>query len=98
VIARIWRGAVRTDDAAEYIEYIRRTGIEHYRSTAGNLGAWILHRAVDGATEIVTLSLWESMASVRSFAGDDPSQAVYYPEDDRFLIERGPTVEHYEVD
>jgi heme-degrading monooxygenase HmoA len=98
VIARIWRGAVRTDDAAEYIEYVRRTGIEHYRSTPGNLGAWILHRAVDGATEIVTFSLWESMASVRSFAGDDPSQAVYYPEDDRFLIERGPTVEHYEVD
>jgi heme-degrading monooxygenase HmoA len=98
VIARIWRGAVRTDDAAEYIEYIRRTRIEHYRATHGNLGAWILHRAVDGATEIVTFSLWESMASVRSFAGDDPSQAVYYPEDDRFLIERGPTVEHYEVD
>ena len=38
------------------------------------------------------------MDSVRSFAGDDPSQAVYYPEDDRFLIERSPTVEHYEVD
>jgi heme-degrading monooxygenase HmoA len=98
VIARIWRGAVRTDNAAEYIEYVRRTGIEHYRSTPGNLGAWILHRAVDGVTEIVTISLWESMASVHSFAGDDPSQAVYYPEDDRFLIERGPTVEHYEVD
>jgi heme-degrading monooxygenase HmoA len=98
VIARIWRGAVRTDDAAEYIEYVRRTGIEHYRSTPGNLGAWILHRTGDGATEIVAFSLWESMASVRSFAGDDPSRAVYYPEDDRFLIERGPTVEHYEVD
>jgi hypothetical protein len=38
------------------------------------------------------------MDSVRSFAGDDPSRAVYYPEDDRFLIERSPTVEHYEVD
>jgi heme-degrading monooxygenase HmoA len=98
VIARIWRGVVRTDDAAEYIGYVRRTGIEHYRSTPGNIGAWILHRPIDAGTEIVTFSLWENMDSVRSFAGDDPSQAVYYPEDDRYLIARGSTVDHYEVD
>jgi heme-degrading monooxygenase HmoA len=98
MIARIWRGVVRTEDAAKYVEYVRRTGIEHYRSTPGNLGAWILRRPTGDATEIVTFSLWESMDSVRSFAGDDPSQAVYYPEDDRFLIERGSTVEHYEVE
>jgi heme-degrading monooxygenase HmoA len=98
VIARIWRGVVRTEDAAEYIEYVRQTGIEHYRSTPGNLRAWILHRRIGDTTEIVTFSLWESMASVRGFAGDDPSKAVYYPEDDRFLIERGSTVEHYDVD
>jgi hypothetical protein len=35
---------------------------------------------------------------IREFAGDDPSRAVYYPEDDRFLIVRGELVEHYEVD
>jgi heme-degrading monooxygenase HmoA len=98
VIARIWRGVVRTEDAQEYIEYVHQTGIEHYRSTPGNLGAWILHREIDETTEIVTFSLWESMASVRAFAGDDPSRAVYYPEDDRFLIERTATVEHYKVD
>lgn len=98
LIARIWRGVVRTSDGGEYIEYVRRTGIEQYRSTPGNLGAWILHRPVRDATEIITFSLWESMDAVRRFAGEDPSQAVYYPEDDRFLIEHGPTVAHYEVD
>jgi heme-degrading monooxygenase HmoA len=98
VIARIWRGAVRIEDAAEYIEYVRITGIAQYRATPGNLGAWILHRPIGDREEIITFSLWESMDAVRSFAGEDPSQAVYYPEDDRFLIERGPTVEHYEVD
>jgi heme-degrading monooxygenase HmoA len=97
VIARIWRGAVRVEDAAEYVEYVRSTGIEQYRATPGNLGAWILHRPVDDRAEIITFSLWESMDAVRGFAGDDPSRAVYYPEDDRFLIERGPIVEHYEV-
>jgi heme-degrading monooxygenase HmoA len=97
VIARIWRGVVRSKDTAEYVEYLRQTGIEHYRSTPGNLGAWILHRRLEDRPEILTFSLWHDMDSVRSFAGDDPSRAVYYPEDDRFLVERGSIVDHYEV-
>src|SRR6266550_681966 len=98
MIARIWRGAVKHEDANEYVEYVRDTGIEHYRSTPGNRGAWILHRQLDQLTEIVTFSLWDDMAAVRAFAGDDPARAVYYPEDDRFLVERGSVVEHYDVD
>ena len=44
MIARIWRGAVRADDAAAYAEYVQRTGIEGYRGTPGNRGAWLLSR------------------------------------------------------
>jgi heme-degrading monooxygenase HmoA len=98
VIARIWRGAVRTADADEYVAYIRDTGLAHYRSTPGNLGAWILHRSGGDTTEILTFSLWEDMDAVTAFAGEDPSRAVYYPEDDRFLVERASTVDHFEVD
>jgi hypothetical protein len=35
--------------------------------------------------------------SIRAFAGEDIEQAVFYPEDDRFLVERDVTVRHYEV-
>lgn len=98
MIARIWRGAVRTDDADEYVAYVRATGIDEYLSTPGNKGAWILRRPQAALTEIVTLSLWEDMDAVKAFAGDEPTRAVYYPEDDRFLVERGALVEHYEVD
>ena len=97
MIARIWRGTVRRADAEEYVGYVQETGIEHYRSTPGNAGAWLLHRQVGELTEIVTFSLWENMDAVRAFAGDDPARAVYYPEDDRFLVDRGETVEHYDV-
>ena len=97
MIARIWRGAVRPEDTDEYVAYIEATGIEAYRSTRGNVGAWILHRPVDDLTEIVTFSLWDSLEAVRGFAGEDESRAVFYPEDDRFLVERSLTVDHYEV-
>ena len=37
------------------------------------------------------------MDAIRAFAGPEPEKAVFYPEDDKFLIERGPRVLHYEV-
>ena len=49
------------------------------------------------AQKIITFSLWDSWDSIRAFAGSDIDQAVYYPEDDRFLIERDLLVRHYEV-
>ncbi len=98
MIARIWRGAVRQEDADAYVEYLRETGLLGYRGTAGNRGAWILRRDLDGGrTEFVTLSFWDSLESVESFAGADSGRAVFYPEDDRFLVERDLTVAHYEL-
>jgi hypothetical protein len=37
------------------------------------------------------------MDAVRAFAGDDPERAVFYPEDDRFLVDRELTVSHYTI-
>jgi hypothetical protein len=45
----------------------------------------------------VTLSFWDSLDAVRGFAGDDVERAVFYPEDDRFLVEREETVLHFGV-
>lgn len=98
MIARSWRGAVRTIDAERYADYIRDTGMAAYAATPGNRGAWMLRRDLpDGLTEYVTLSLWDSMDAVRAFAGEDPESAVFYPQDDAFLVERDTRVLHYVV-
>lgn len=98
MIARIWRGAVRSADGDAYIRYIEETGIAAYKACAGNRGAWLLSRDLgDGRTEIITLSFWESRDSIHEFAGADIEKAVFYPDDDRFLIERDATVSHFEV-
>ena len=44
-----------------------------------------------------TLSFWEARQAIQGFAGQDIEKAVFYPEDDRFLVERDLTVHHYEV-
>jgi heme-degrading monooxygenase HmoA len=97
VIARIWRGATRRADGDEYAQYMNTTGIAGYRSIPGNRAALMLKRDVDDRCEFVMLSLWDSMESIISFAGDDPETAVFYPQDVRFLVERDLTVAHYEV-
>ena len=98
MIARMWRGWVRTADRHAYVEYIERTGMAEYRQTPGNRGAQMLTRDLpDGRTEVITFSLWESAEAIRGFAGDDIEQAVFYPEDDRYLVDRETTVTHHDV-
>jgi heme-degrading monooxygenase HmoA len=97
MIARIWKGTVRRDDGDAYADYIRDTGFNEYGETAGNCGAWMLRRDQSDSTEFITFSLWDSVDSIRAFAGDDIDAAVYYPEDERYLIDRDATVSHYEV-
>ncbi|WP_204260193.1 hypothetical protein [Microbacterium sp. B35-30] len=95
-IFRMWRGTVRSEDVDEYVAYIERTGMAEYRETPGNLDAWMLTRDLgDGTTEILTVSRWGSLEAITRFAGADIDTAVYYPEDDRFLVERDDVVRHW---
>lgn len=57
----------------------------------------MLRRTEDDVTHYELTTLWDSWEAIRSFAGDDPSRAKYYPEDDDFLLEKEPTVTHHEV-
>ena len=97
MIARTWRGWTAREDADAYVAYLLRTGIPEYRATPGNRGAFILRREDGDRTEFVTLSYWDSLDAVRGFAGDDVERAVFYPEDDRFLVARETWVTHFEV-
>jgi heme-degrading monooxygenase HmoA len=97
VIARIWTGAVLAADAGAYVEYMLETGLPRYIQTPGNRGAWILRRDLDDRTEFTMFTLWDFVDAIKAFAGDDHERAVFYPEDDRFLVERDLRVRHYEV-
>ena len=97
MIMRIWRGWTRPEDAEEYAEYIGGTGLAEYLATPGNRGAHLVSRPDGDRTEFLTISLWDSRESIVAFAGDDFARAVFYPEDERFLVDKEDTVRHYEV-
>ena len=98
MIARIWTGAVRKEDGDAYAQYMRETGVAAYAKTLGNEGVWMLRRDLDDRTQFLMFTLWDSLDAVKAFAGEDYETAVFYPEDDRFLLERDLLASHFEVD
>jgi hypothetical protein len=97
VIARTWKGRVPAAKAAEYHEFLLRTGVADYRATPGNRGV-LMQRRIEGDEAVFVLTtLWDSIDSIRTFAGDDYEKARYYLQDDDFLLERDTYVTHAEV-
>lgn len=97
MIARVWRGNTRVEQADEYEAFTVRRGIGDYRATPGNRGALLLRRNSESTAEFLLISFWEDLEAIRRFAGPDVEKAVYYPEDDRFLLGKEPRVTHYDV-
>ena len=57
----------------------------------------VLRRTEGDVTHYTLTTLWDSVASIKRFAGEAYEQARYYPEDDQFLLEREPHVVHHAV-
>ena len=97
MIARTWHGAVRAEDADAYAAYIAETGLRAYAATPGNRGSYLLFRTEGERAEVLTVSLWDSLEAIEAFAGRPVERAVFYPEDDRFLVERDLGAKHWRV-
>jgi heme-degrading monooxygenase HmoA len=97
MIARIWRGWTSREDAEAYVRYMREVAAPDSLGTPGNRGFSVLHRPDGDREEFLTISLWESLDVIKAFAGAHIDQAVFYPEDERYLVERELTVSHFEV-
>jgi antibiotic biosynthesis monooxygenase (ABM) superfamily enzyme len=98
MIARVWRGATRAEDGEAYAAYLEESGMQSARSLPGSRGTLVLRRVDGDRAEFETILLFESLDEIRAFAGDELERAVFFPEDDRFLVERELSVAHYDVD
>lgn len=97
MIARIWHGRVPSSKSNAYYLYLLETGVQEYAVTPGNKGVQVLRKTEGGVTHFVLITLWDSVAAIKRFAGEDYSCAKYYPADDEFLLEREARVQHFEV-
>jgi len=97
MIMRIWRGITPKEQGDAYLEHLQQTALQTLSQQPGQRGAWVLRRVHGDRCEFQLLSLWESPDALRAFAGDQPERAIYFAEDDKFLLDMEPLVRLYEV-
>ena len=98
MIMRIWHGVTKSSRSEAFFGYLMKTGVPWYRSLAGNRGVFVLRRIKGETSEFLLLSLWDSMESIKRFAGPDIDKAIYdFSEDIDYLLELESEVAHYEI-
>jgi heme-degrading monooxygenase HmoA len=97
MIARLWRGLTRLENAAAYEEHLAGTVFPALDGIAGHMGAYLLRREVEGDAEFVVLTLWASGDAIREFTGEDTDVAVVEPKARDVLVEYDRRVRHFEV-
>ena len=84
-----WRGTVRETDKDIYHEYLKKTGLREYAATPGIAATVHVASRRNGKGEFLLTTLWDSWDAIKAFAGSDYEKAVYYPEDEKFLLVAG---------
>lgn len=99
MICRIWHGCTTRQNADSYETLLKEEiflGILN-RRISGFKGIQLLRRQVEEETEFITLMIFDSLESVREFAGQDYEQAVV-PEKARAILSRfDQRSKHYEI-
>ncbi|HEY1265126.1 MAG TPA: antibiotic biosynthesis monooxygenase [Terriglobales bacterium] len=97
MIARVWRGWTRLDDADQYEHLLRERVIPRLRKIAGHRSAQLLRLNRELEAEFIVVNYFDSLAAVREFAGEDYTTPVFEPEARRLLVRLEPKAEHYDV-
>ena len=78
--------------------HLEATKLPQMRSQPGNRRAAAVFRdREDGATEVVVMSIWDSMASIEAFVGKDLHAPSIDPNDRPKLFDHEPRVRHYPI-
>ena len=98
MIARLWHGQAATAvNADAYFRHATGTVFPSLKDLAGHRGAWLLRRDVEGRTEFLAVTLWESRKAIEAFAGRDIDKANVEPEARAMLADFDDFASHYDV-
>jgi heme-degrading monooxygenase HmoA len=97
MIARVWRGWTKAEDANAYERLLREVVYPGLKGIPGYQGGYILRQEGPNETEFVTVNLFESLDAVKAFAGPEYERPVFEPEARRLLSKVEPIARHYDV-
>jgi heme-degrading monooxygenase HmoA len=78
-IVRVWKGYGTANGVQQYCDHFTQNVLPRLRALEGFLGAKVLVRSMENETEVVVATGWDSIDSVKAFAGEDYDVAVVEP-------------------
>jgi hypothetical protein len=97
-IVRVWKGSGTAEGVDRYCrEHFSEKVLPQLRSLSGFLDATALTRSVGTETDVVVATFWESIDSVKAFAGESYEKAVVEPIVHEFLERFDDQVAHFTV-
>lgn len=97
MIARTWHGIVPISMKEKFEKYEYETGVKDTTAIKGNKGAYLKIVEQGQYAHFFLCTKWDSMESMIAYAGDNPTIAVTYPEDDKYDLISDPIVIIQEV-
>jgi heme-degrading monooxygenase HmoA len=97
MIARLWRGLARSDQAERYVQHLRGDTFPQLRRLAGFIDASILQRELPDGIEFLIVTRWSSVAAIEAFAGKDAQAAVVPEAVQRMMLEYDARARHFTV-
>src|SRR5262245_27844237 len=79
MIARIWRGQARADNAPRYEEHALQRLFPSLAALPGHRGAYLLTRETQDEVEFLAVTLWDSVDSDRLPEFRDNSRTLGHP-------------------
>ncbi len=97
MISRTWHGIVPILNKNEFEKYEYETGVKDTQAIKGNKGAYLKIVEQGEYVHFFLCTKWDSMESMIAYAGNQPTIAVTYPEDDKYGLISDPIVVIQEV-
>jgi len=99
MISRVWYGYTTHENADAYESLLKKEIFNDIgkRKIEGYKGIHLLRRKLEDEEEFITIMWFDSIESVRSFAGEDYETAVVPPKARKLLTRFDDRSKHYDV-
>jgi heme-degrading monooxygenase HmoA len=97
MIERHWKGIAKSGEADHYIQHLLTDTFPRLATMTGFIRSSILKRTVDRGIEFRIVTVWDSLESVKQFAGETPGIAVVPSNVKKMMVEYDAFAYHYEV-
>ena len=97
MFSRTWHGIVPIEMKEAFEKYEFETGIKDTTAIPGNRGAYLKIVEQGNYAHFFLCTKWDSMESIIAYAGNEPTIAVTYPEDEKYGLISDPVVIIQEV-